>query len=81
MNLRNQLVESLHRQVTEGYIESRESRELEYTFNQWLKLLGALTCFENGCSFSKRDVIVYLLELYSLKQIGDSLFIDICLLL
>ena len=78
-NLRTAIEDSIHRQQLDGFLTSRDIAELRYITDVWLKLLNAVSCYGVGCEFLKRDIITLLLELYTIKQITSSLFIETCL--
>ena len=76
---RQTIEESLRRQQLDGFLNHHELSELRYIADLWTNLLQATSCYTIGCIFVKRDIITYLLELYSLGQINKSLFIESCL--
>ena len=78
-DIRKSVLDSLHRQVLDGLISEQDSIELEYTCDLWVNLYKTFLCKSSGIDFSDRDVLTYLLELYSLKQISKKFFIDIAL--
>ena len=78
-DIRKSVLDSLHRQVLDGLISEQDSIELEYTCDLWVNLYKTFLCKSSGADFSDRDVLTYLLELYSLKQISKKFFIDIAL--
>ena len=78
-NLRTTIEESIHRQQLDGFLTAHDIAELRYITDVWIKLLNAVSCYGVGCEFLKRDIITLLLELYTVKQITSSLFIDTCL--
>ena len=77
VNIRRTIEDSLYRQQLD--LAPQDISELRYITDVWIKLLDAVTCYTIGCEFAKRDVITFLLELYSLKQISKTLFIEVCL--
>ena len=77
--LNQKISDSLHRQLLDGFISDQDVRELEYVCDLWTKLLVSLNCRLSGCEFSNRNVLSYLLELYTLKQISKELFIETAL--
>ena len=79
-NFRETVEESLWRQQLDGFITGHDLTELRYVADVWTNLLNAIFCYTLGCVFVKRE-ITYLLELYSLRQITNSLFIETCLIL
>ena len=78
-DIQKSVLNSLNRQVLDGFISEQDSRELEYICDLWLNLSKAFLCKSSGCEFSDRDVLTYLLELFSLKQISKTFFIRIAL--
>ena len=76
---RQSIEESLRRQQLDGFLNHHDISELRYIADLWTNLLQATSCYTIGCTFVKRDIITYLLELYSLGQINKSLFIETCL--
>ena len=76
---RQTIEESLKRQQLDGFLNHHDISELRYIADLWTNLLQATSCYTVGCTFVKRDIITYLLELYSLGQINKSLFIETCL--
>ena len=79
VNIRRTIEDSLYRQQLDGFLAPQDISELRYITDVWIKLLDAVSCYTIGCEFAKRDVITFLLELYSLKQISKTLFIEVCL--
>ena len=73
---RQTIEESLRRQQLDGFLNHHDLYELRYIADLWANLLQATSCYTVGCTFVKRDIITYLLELYSSGQINKSLFID-----
>ena len=71
--------DSLKRQVLDGLITEQDSAELAYTCDLWVKLYKSQLCKSSGADFSDREVLGYLLELYTLKQISKRFFVDIAL--
>ena len=78
-DIRKGVLESLNRQVLDGLISEQDSIELEYTCDLWINLYKTFICKSSGADFSDWDVLTYLLELYSLKQISKKFFINIAL--
>ena len=74
-NFRQTIEESLRRQQLDGFLTVRDITELRYITDLWVNLLNAISCYTVGCVFVKRDIISYLLELHSLRQITSCLFI------
>ena len=78
-DIRKSVLDSLNRQVLDGLISEQDSRELEYICDLWLNLYRSFLCKSSGADFADRDVLTYLLELYSLKQISKNFFINLAL--
>ena len=78
-NLHQNIINSLQRQLLDGLISQQDLKELEYVADLWLKLHLSFKCKVLGCEFSDRDVLTYLLELFSLKQISKAFFIEVAL--
>ena len=78
-DIRKSVLDSLNRQVLDGLISEQDSIELEYICDLWINLYKSFQCKSSGAEFTDRDVLTYLLELYSLKQISKSFFINIAL--
>ena len=76
---RQSIEESLRRQQLDGFLNQHDLYELRYIADLWTNLLQATSCYTVGCTFVKRDIITYLLELHSLGQINKSLFVATCL--
>ena len=79
LDLHEKVKDSLERQMIDGLISRQDLKELEYTSDLWNKLYISFNCKILGCEFSSRDIITYLLELYSLNQISNSFFIDVAM--
>ena len=78
-DIRKNVLDSLNPQVLDGLISEQDSIELEYACDLWINLYKTFLCKSTGADFSDRDVLTYLLELYSLKQISKKFFINIAL--
>ena len=76
---RQTIEESLRRQQLAGFLNHHDLSELRYIADLWMNLLQATSCYTIGCTFVKRDIITYLLELHSVGQINKNLFIETCL--
>ncbi len=76
-DVRQSVLNSLNRQVLDGFISERNS--LEHTYDLWLNLYKSCLCKTAGADFAERDVLTYLLELYTLKEITKELYISITL--
>ena len=68
--------DSLNRQLRDGLLSHHDFVELEYIGKLWTNLLNTAACYSVGCGFGKKDLISILLELYTLKQITSTLFIE-----
>ena len=79
LDIRKSVLDSLNRQVLDGLISEQDSIELEYICDLWINLYTSFLCTSSGAEFTDRDVLTYLLELYSLKQISKNFFINIAL--
>ena len=79
LDIRKSVLDSLNRQVLDGLISEQDSIELEYICDLWINLYTSFLCKYSGAEFTDRDVLTYLLELYSLKQISKNFFINIAL--
>ena len=75
-DLRKSVIDSLHRQVLDGFISEQDSIELEQTCNLWINLYNSWLCKSAGAEYADRDVVTYLVELYSLKQITKDFCIS-----
>ena len=73
------VVNCLQGQMIDGLISQQDVKELEYAADLWQKLYITYNCKILGCEFSTRDVLTYLLELYSSKQISQEFFIEVAL--
>ena len=69
-DLRENILDTLQRQVLDGLISDQDSRELEYIADLWINLYKTFLCRCVGADFADRDVLTYLLELFELKQIS-----------
>ena len=70
------VINSLQRQVIDS---QQDVKELEYAADLWQMLYVTYNCKVLGCEFSTRDLLTYLLELYSLNQISKQFFIEVTL--
>ena len=75
-DIRKSVVDSLTRQVLDGFISEKDSIELEHNLDLWLNLYKAVLCKTVGVDFSDHDILTYLLELFSLKQISKEFLIN-----
>ena len=78
-DIRQSVLQSLKRQVLDGLVSEQDSIELEYVVDLWLNLYRTYLCKCVGADFSDRDVLTYLIELYTLKQISKEFFIQVAL--
>ena len=78
-NTKKDILKSLERMQLDGLINHQDVSEVTYVANMWIRLLNAMRSYNVGCDFVKRDIITYLLELYKMRQLPDSLFIEVCL--
>ena len=78
-DLRQDILNVLHRQVLDGLISEQDSIELEYVADLWINLYKSFLCRCVGADLTDRDVFTYLLELFALKQISKDFFIQVAL--
>ena len=78
-DLREDIANSLKRQTLDGLISESDTFKLEYVADLWINLYKAFQCKSVGASFTDRDVLNYLLELFSLGQISKEFFIQVAL--
>ena len=78
-SFRQTIEDSLKRQQLDGFINHHDLSELRYISDVWTNLLQAISCYTVGCVSVKRDIITYLLELHTLRQINANLLIETCL--
>ena len=78
-DIRKSVLDSLNRQVLDGLISEQDSIELEYICDLWINLYKLFLCKSSGNEFADRDVLTYLLKLYSLREISKNFFINIAL--
>ena len=76
---RETIESSLQRQQLDGFINDQDLAELTYIKDLWINLLNSISTYNNGCIFVKRDIITFLLELYKVRHITESVFINTCL--
>ena len=79
ISYRENIEASLRRQQLDGFLDHHDVAELRHVADLWAHLLNASSCYTIGCVFLKRDIITLLLELYTLKQINNNMFIEACL--
>ena len=75
-DIRQSILDSLNRQVLDGLISDQDSIELIHICNLWLNLYNSCLHKSKGADFADRDVLTYLLELYTLKQITKEFYIS-----
>ena len=75
-DIRQSILDSLNRQVLDGLISDQDSIELIHICNLWLNLYNSCLRKSVGADFADRDVLTYLLELYTLKQITKEFYIS-----
>ena len=78
-NMKKDILKLLERMQLDGLINHQDVSEVTYVADMWIRLLNAMRSYNVGCDFVKRDIITYLLELYKMRQLPDSLFIEVCL--
>ena len=74
----DQIKQTIDDMLEYGLIDVCDANELLHVGNLWLHLMNAHTLYNVGCISYKRDVISLLMDLYTVKQIGKELCIDIC---
>ena len=70
---------TLQKQMLDGLINTQDLAELTYIKDLWINLLNSISTYNNGCIFVKRDIITFLFGLYNVRQITESVFINICI--
>ncbi len=75
-DLKKKINESLSRQLQDGLLSYNEYSDLEYIGKLWIRLLDSIYRYHLGCVVNKRDILSVLLELFELKQISRTLFIE-----
>ena len=78
-DMKEDILKLLERMQLDGLINHQDVSEVTYIADMWIRLLNAIRSYNVGCDFVKRDIITYLLELYKMRQLPDSLFIEVCL--
>ena len=73
--------ESLQRQKMDGLLSDLEVNEMCYIGQLWVDFSHLVSCYTIGCTVLKGKIISILLELYSMKQINQRMFIDVCMTL
>ena len=79
VSFRETIEASLRRQQLDGFLNTQDVAELRYVADVWTNLLNCTSSHALGCKFVKRDIITYLVELYTLRQITKSLLVETCL--
>ena len=64
-SLRETIEASLRRQQLDGFLNTQDVAELRYVADVWTNLLNCTSSHALGCKFVKRDIITYLVELYT----------------
>ena len=78
-SFRDNIEASLRRQQLDGFLDHHDVAELRHVADLFMNLLHATSCYRIGCVFLKRDIITILLELHTLKQITNTMFVEACL--
>ena len=78
-DIRLKIENSIHRQQIDGFLSHFAAAELRYVGDLWIRLLHAIASFDIGCTFTKRDILSLLLELYTLNQLSKNVFVETCL--
>ena len=78
-NIRLKIENVIHRQQIDGLLSHFDATELRYVTDLWIRLLHAITSFDIGCTSTKRGIITLMLELYTLNQLHQNVFIETCL--
>ena len=78
-SFRQQIEDSIQQLQLDGLLTPHDITELRYIIDLWLNLLNVVSSYSIDCAFVKRDIITLLLELYTLLQINNSLFVETCL--
>ena len=74
----DQIKQTIDDMLEYGLIDVCTANELLHVGNLWLRLMNAHTLYSAGCISYKRDIISLLMDLYTVKQIGKELCIDVC---
>ena len=74
----DQIKQTIDDMLEYGLIDVSAANDLLHVGNLWLRLMNAHTLYKAGCISYKRDVVSLLMDLYTVKQIGKELCIDIC---
>ena len=78
-NIKRNISDCLQRQVLDGLIKQEDAKEFEYILDLWTNLHRAYICKQIGVDFADQEVLSYLLELFSLKQISKKFVIHVAL--
>ena len=78
-SFRDNIEASLRRQQLDGFLDHHDVAELRHVADLFMNLLHATSCYRIGCVFLKHDIITLLLELHTLKQITNTMFVEACL--
>ena len=78
-NIKTNIGNCLQKQVLDGLINRQDANELEYVLDLWTNLHRAYVCKQIGADFADQDILSFLLELFSLKQISKSFFLRVAL--
>ena len=74
------IAHTLNRHVQDGLIGCRDADELKYISYVWVRLLDNLSLHHdlgrNRCPAGIKEIISWLLKLYTIKQINDHIFIE-----
>ena len=69
---------SLQRQQFDGLLSPFDVEELRYIANLWIRLLHTISSYNIGCKYLKKDIISFMLELYSANHLDSKIFVDCC---
>ena len=75
-DIRLKIENSIHRQQIDVFLSHFDAAELRYVGDLWIRLLHAIATFDIGCTFTKRDILTLLLELYTLNQLNKDVFVE-----
>ena len=68
--------ESLSQQLQQGVITQYEYADLEYIARLWLRYKNSFNLYKLGCTGSKKEILIVLLELFELKQLSKDIFVN-----
>ena len=77
--LQQNIAHSLQGQVLDGLLSEQDLQELLNVADLWINLYKSLLCYSVGAEYTDRNVLTYLLELFSLKQISKEFFVRVSL--